>query len=61
MEELGLKKIILAMLLMLMSATAYANMKCGLKPLPPLGCSSSDAVCQCDSNGNCQWVFVGCG
>lgn len=33
------------------------NLRCGLKPLPPLGCKSSDAVCMCDSDGNCQWVF----
>ena len=59
-EETGLKKIILATLLTLASTAAYANMQCGIKPIPPIGCSSSNAVCQCDSSGNCQWVFVGC-
>lgn len=33
------------------------NFKCGLKPLPPLGCDSDNAVCVCDRNGNCSWQF----
>lgn len=37
---------------------ACANYACGLKPLPPLGCSMSDAVCICDNAGNCQWVWI---
>lgn len=33
-----------------------ANFKCGLKPLPPLGCKVGR--CVCDQNGNnCQWVM----
>jgi len=32
------------------------NLSCGLRPLPPLGCSNP--VCMCDQNGrNCQWIF----
>ena len=37
------------------------NFQCGLKPLPPFGCKSEDAVCVCDRDGNCQWQFIGCG
>lgn len=29
---------------------------CGLKPIPPLGCSYNDAICICEGN-NCRWVF----
>lgn len=40
--------------LMISSSLAYANLQCGLKPLPPLGCEV--AYCQCDDDG-CRWVF----
>lgn len=40
------------------TACAYG---CGIRPIPPIGCSSSDATCICSSDGDCQWVFVGCG
>lgn len=44
---------------------AHANYRCGLKPLPPLGCKRSDAVCICERSGDygqtrCRWVWVGC-
>ena len=33
------------------------NFKCGLAPLPPLGCTVG--ACVCDKNGeNCQWTFI---
>lgn len=35
---------------------ACAQGGCGLKPLPPFGCSSNDAVCRCDGSG-CEWVW----
>jgi hypothetical protein len=35
---------------------ACAQMGCGLKPIPPLGCKYSDAVCRCDGSG-CEWVW----
>lgn len=38
-----------------------ASLQCGIKPIPPIGCSSADAMCICDEDGNCYWVFVGCG
>ena len=38
-----------------------ANYKCGVKPVPPVGCSYEDAICVCDSDGNCAWFFAGCG
>jgi hypothetical protein len=49
-------KLILAALL-LTSTAAYGNFQCGLKPLPPLGCTQNDAVCICDEYG-CRWVFI---
>lgn len=36
---------------------AHANIQCGIKPIAPLGCQSSDAVCVCDRNGNCEWEW----
>lgn len=33
------------------------SLKCGLKPLPPLGCEVG--ACVCDSRGqNCKWTFI---
>lgn len=32
------------------------NFKCGLKPIPPIGCSSNSARCVC-SNSYCTWQF----
>lgn len=51
--------LVLAAVLMLGAAAPVAadSMSCGLKPLPPLGCSSSSAQCLCDAQGNCRWVF----
>lgn len=41
----------------LYSAPTFANMSCGLPPLPPLGCKVGP--CLCDSMGqNCQWAFI---
>lgn len=37
------------------------NIKCGIRPITPLGCSKSNAVCVCDSSGReCEWIFIGC-
>jgi len=33
---------------------SYGNMRCGIKPIPPIGCQVG--YCQCDVNG-CRWVF----
>ena len=30
-------------------------------PVPPVGCSSSDAVLITNSDGSCYWVFMDCG
>lgn len=36
---------------------AQSSMRCGLPPLPPLGCRVG--ACVCDQTGsNCQWTFV---
>jgi hypothetical protein len=37
------------------------NINCGIPPIPPIGCSSEDATCVCDEDGNCRWEFIGCG
>lgn len=50
-----LSAILFGIMLSFWSSSALAF--CGLKPLPPLGCSNSDAVCMCDSAGNCHWVW----
>jgi hypothetical protein len=50
--------ILIAAALVLAAPAAASSLACGLKPLPPLGCSSSGAVCVCDADGNCRWVFV---
>lgn len=31
---------------------------CPFQPLIPLGCKT--AMCQCDADGNCYWVYGGC-
>jgi len=50
--------VLVAVLFATSALPATANtMACGLKPLAPLGCSSSDARCICDAQGNCKWVF----
>jgi len=33
------------------------NLQCGIPPIPPIGCDRDDAVCVCDRNGNCQWLW----
>lgn len=34
-----------------------ASLKCGLRPIPPLGCQVG--ACVCDRSGyNCQWTFI---
>lgn len=60
-----MKKLILAVLIAIpisvfLLAQKPANsstVQCGIKPIAPIGCKSSDAVCVCDADGNCQWVF----
>ena len=54
-----MKRLILAIVsvLTIVGGTAYANWQCGIKPLPPLGCSYDDAQCVCSGN-SCQWVYV---
>ncbi len=29
-------------------------------PVPPSGCTTSDAIIHCDSKCKCQWIFIGC-
>jgi hypothetical protein len=58
-----MKRLLLAMSLCatLMTGPAPAqNLSCGLMPIPPVGCSRSNAQCVCDASGRCQWVFTGC-
>jgi len=37
-----------------------AALTCGFKPFKPLSCRNGTAICVCDSDGNCQWAWVGC-
>lgn len=36
------------------------SVQCGVRPVPPVGCSRQSAVCACDSDNNCEWVFTDC-
>lgn len=37
--------------------THQINIKCGIPPIPPIGCQVG--ACACDQSGyNCQWTFV---
>lgn len=40
----------------LAQSTLGSILRCGLKPLPPLGCIVGP--CACDQYGNCQWVLL---
>jgi hypothetical protein len=46
----------------ILASPVYAqSVKCGLQPLPPLGCKPAKARCICNSDGSdCRWEFV-CG
>ena len=33
-----------------------ANIRCGVKPVPPVGCKIG--ACVCDQSGNCSWTFI---
>jgi len=48
------------MSLVLLTAPSFAN-QCGFRPFNPITCTTGDAVCQCDSSGQCTWVWVNCG
>ncbi len=55
--------IIISIVFSLLVITPFAitaSIKCGIKPIPPIGCSSASAQCVCDADGNCNWVFIGC-
>lgn len=42
---------------LIVPAQAQFSMKCGVAPIPPLGCKIGD--CVCDSNGNnCHWQVI---
>ena len=51
-----MKKIIIALILMFNLGETAWNIKCGLPPLPPLGCSIGDAECVC-TEGECYWIW----
>ena len=52
----------LALLLVAEAGEAKADeigyLGCGIKPIPPIGCTFEDAVCICSANGNCQWIYA---
>lgn len=34
---------------------------CGMmpmKPMTPMGCSDTQAVCICDGSGDCSWIWI---
>lgn len=45
---------------LIISLIMYGSLGCGMQPYPPFGCYSDDAVCICDSNGQCEWTWI-CG
>jgi len=52
-----MKKILLALLIGASAASACIT---PIQPIPPIGCSSSNAVLMTASDGTCHWVFIGC-
>lgn len=38
-------------------STHTHSFSCGVPPIPPIGCKHTDAVCICEENGNCRWVW----
>jgi hypothetical protein len=54
-------KIIIAIALLASSLLAPAAMaqsiRCGIKPIPPIGCKAEDAHCVCTAQGQCHWEF----
>jgi hypothetical protein len=46
-------KRLIACFILFYGSVSAAPIQCGLAPLPPLGCSRGDAVC--DANGSCHW------
>ena len=52
-----MKNIIFSILLTITTANACIE---PVVPVPPVGCSYSDAVLITDQDGYCYWVFVGC-
>jgi len=55
------RRILLAMMVALMPGSfAYSQIsvvKCGVPPIPPVGCKVGDCVCD-QSGNNCHYVFV---
>jgi len=49
-------------LILIMAITASVASACvaPIMPIPPIGCSSSDAVLVRTAGGGCYWVFIGC-
>lgn len=56
-----MKKLLMILLIILpMNANASMGYNCGIKPIPPIGCTFEQTVCSCDSQRNCQWIFLNC-
>jgi len=51
-------EILLAIITTLTPVDPELKGRCGLPPLPPLGCSNDQKMCVCDRERNCEWVFV---
>ncbi len=51
----------LTLFLVFAVSTVCAVAQCGMvpmTPMPPMGCNKLEPQCQCDTDGNCRWVFV---
>ncbi len=46
--------LVIGVSVLLLPVEACAS-SCGLKPLAPIGCH--DAVCYCNAEGYCQWIW----
>lgn len=54
-------KTIIVMLGLILCGTAYADIQCGIQPLPELprpGCMRMEWVCQCSEYDNCGWQLI---
>lgn len=49
----------LAMVFVMISSGAYADMCSYLPPLKPFGCNGEKRICMCNADGDkCEWVWI---
>jgi hypothetical protein len=49
--------LLISVLLMAGKAVPQCAIK-PIKPIPPIGCKDVRAVCECDTRGKCEWVWI---